>query len=60
MKPVLFKGSGVALVTPMREDGSVNFPLLEKLVQYQIAHHTDAIIVCGTTGEAPTLDDEEQ
>lgn len=59
MKPVLFKGSGVALVTPMREDGSVNFPLLEKLVQYQIAHHTDAIIVCGTTGEAPTLDDEE-
>ncbi len=59
MKPVLFKGSGVALVTPMRQDGSVNFSLLEKLVQYQIMHHTDAIIVCGTTGEAPTLDDEE-
>lgn len=59
MKPVLFKGSGVALVTPMRQDGSVNFSLLEKLVQYQIMHHTDAIIICGTTGEAPTLDDEE-
>ena len=59
MKQFLFKGSGVALVTPMREDGSVNFDLLEKLVQYQIAHHTDAIIICGTTGEAPTLDDEE-
>ena len=55
----IFKGSGVALVTPMKEDGAINFDALEKLIEAQIAGHTDALIVCGTSGEAPTLDDPE-
>ena len=55
----IFKGSGVALVTPMKADGSVNMDVLEQLLEDQIRNHTDAVIVCGTTGEAPTLDDDE-
>jgi len=56
----LFTGAGVALVTPMHPDGSVNFPKLKELIEFQIANETDAIIICGTTGEASTLTDEEQ
>ena len=59
MKKTVFTGAGVALVTPMYEDGTVNFDELEKLVKDQIKHGTDAIIICGTTGEASTLTDEE-
>ena len=55
----IFKGSGVALATPMKEDGSINFDSLENLIEAQIAGGTDALIVCGTSGEAPTLDDPE-
>lgn len=55
----IFKGSGVALVTPMKEDGSINYDSMEKLIEAQIAGETDALIVCGTSGEAPTLDDPE-
>lgn len=55
----IFEGAGVALVTPMHEDGSVNFKKLEELVEEQIAQGTDAIIACGTTGEASTLTHEE-
>ena len=55
----VFKGAGVALVTPMNEDGSVNFGKLEELVEFQIANGTDAIIACGTTGESATLPIEE-
>ena len=55
----VFKGAGVAIVTPMKEDGSINYDMLRTLTDDQIAHHTDAIIVCGTSGEAPTLDDDE-
>lgn len=55
----IFEGAGVALVTPMKEDGSVNYPVLKELLEYQIANGTDAIIICGTTGEASTLSDEE-
>lgn len=55
----IFTGAGVALVTPMNEDGSVNYPKLKEILEYQIAHKTDAIIICGTTGEASTLSDEE-
>lgn len=55
----IFKGAGVALVTPMKEDGAVNFEKLEELVEYQIANGTDAIIACGTTGESATLPIEE-
>ncbi len=56
----VFKGSGVAIVTPFNVDGSVNFECYEKLIEYQINNGTDAIISCGTTGEASTLSDEEQ
>lgn len=55
----IFTGAGVALVTPMNEDGSVNYPKLKEILEYQIAHKTDAIIICGTTGEASTLSEEE-
>jgi 4-hydroxy-tetrahydrodipicolinate synthase len=55
----IFTGAGVALITPMNEDGSVNFTKLEEIIEFQIANGTDAIIICGTTGEASTLSDEE-
>ena len=55
----IFKGAGVAIVTPMYEDGKVNYDKLEELLEYQIANSTDAIIICGTTGEASTLTHEE-
>ena len=55
----IFKGSGVALITPFNEDLSVNYEQLRKLVDFHVEHHTDAIIVCGTTGEAATLTMEE-
>lgn len=55
----IFTGSGVALVTPFNEDGSVNYDQLKDLVEYHIAHKTDAIIICGTTGEASTMSEEE-
>ena len=55
----LFKGAGVALVTPMHEDGTVNFEVLEEIIEDQIAGGTDAIISVGTTGEAATLTVEE-
>ncbi len=55
----LFTGSGVAIVTPFTEDNQVNFEKLGELIDWHIAQSTDAIIVCGTTGEAPTLHDDE-
>lgn len=59
MKKTIFTGAGVAIVTPFHPDGSVNFSKLEELVEFQISNGTDAIIVCGTTGESSTLDDAE-
>lgn len=56
----IFKGAGVALVTPFHEDESVNYEALEALVEMQIEGHTDAIIVCGTTGEPSTMTEEER
>jgi len=56
----IFKGSGVAIVTPFKKDGSVDYKRLEELIDFQIQNGTDAIIICGTTGEASTLSDEEQ
>lgn len=56
----LFTGAGVAIVTPFNEDMSVNFEMLETLINFQIENKTDAIIICGTTGEASTLTDDEQ
>lgn len=55
----IFEGAGVALITPMKEDGSVNYTKLKELLEFQIANATDAIIICGTTGEASTLSEEE-
>lgn len=55
----IFTGAGVAIVTPMNADGSVNFDKLGETIEYQIANKTDAIIICGTTGESSTLTHEE-
>ena len=55
----IFKGSGVALATPMKENGEINYDSMDKLIEAQIEGGTDALIVCGTSGEAPTLDDPE-
>ena len=55
MNKHIFTGSGVALITPMHPDGSVNYEELARLLEFQIANGTDAIIACGTTGEAATL-----
>ncbi|MGE5612854.1 MAG: 4-hydroxy-tetrahydrodipicolinate synthase [Bacillota bacterium] len=58
MKKCVFTGSGVAIVTPFTEDG-VDFEKLGELIEFQISEKTDAIIICGTTGEASTMPDEE-
>ena len=55
----IFEGAGVAIITPMNEDGSVNYSKLKDLLEFQIENGTDAIIICGTTGEASTLSEEE-
>ena len=55
----IFEGSGVALITPMNEDLTVNYEKLEELIEEQISEGTDALISCGTTGEASTLTHEE-
>lgn len=55
----IFKGAGVAIVTPFQKDGSVNYDKFAELIEYQIEGGTDAIIVCGTTGESSTLTHEE-
>ena len=55
----IFTGAGVAIVTPMNADGSVNYEAMGQLIEQQVAGGTDAIIVCGTTGESSTLTDEE-
>ena len=55
----IFKGAGVAMVTPMKDNGEIDYEVLGQLIEDQIAGHTDAIIICGTTGEAPTLEDDE-
>ncbi len=59
MKKLIFTGAGVAIVTPFHADGSMNYAKLAELIDDQIARGTDAIIICGTTGESPTLTPEE-
>ena len=56
----VFTGSGVALVTPFGKDGKIDFDVFERLIEFQIANNTDAIIVCGTTGEGSTLTVDER
>lgn len=58
MKKILFTGSGVALVTPFTNDG-INFDVLKELIEFHVENETDAIIVCGTTGEPSTMTAEE-
>ena len=55
----VFTGAGVAIITPFTENNEVNYEELGRLIDFQIAEGTDAIIVCGTTGEASTLTHEE-
>ncbi|MCM1334789.1 MAG: 4-hydroxy-tetrahydrodipicolinate synthase [Bacteroides sp.] len=59
MKKTIFTGSAVAIITPMNADGSINYEAYGALIDDQIANHTDAIVVAGTTGEASTMTDEE-
>ena len=56
----LFTGAGVALITPFNEDKSVNYDMLGELIEFQISNSTDAIVVCGTTGEPATMSEEEK
>lgn len=58
-KKRIFTGAGVAIVTPMNADGSVNYEAMGQLIEQHVTGGTDAIIVCGTTGESSTLTDEE-
>ena len=58
MKKNIFTGSATALVTPISKSG-INFDAFEKIIDFQIENGTDALVVCGTTGEAPTLEDKE-
>ena len=55
----IFTGAGVALVTPFKEDGAIDFAKLNELIDFQIENGTDAIIICGTTGESATMTHEE-
>ncbi|MDR2532007.1 MAG: 4-hydroxy-tetrahydrodipicolinate synthase [Oscillospiraceae bacterium] len=59
MRNPIYTGSGVALVTPMNPDGSINYPLMGELIERQIKGGTSALIICGTTGEASTMNNEE-
>ncbi len=56
----IFKGAGVAMITPFHEDKSVNYEELGRMLEAQVQGHTDAIIVCGTTGEPVTMSMEER
>ena len=60
MKNTLFTGAGVAIITPMNADGSIDYKGFAGNIEYQIEKGTDAIVVCGSTGEASTMTDEEQ
>ena len=59
MKNTIFTGAAIAIITPMNADGSINYDELGRLIDFQIDNSTDAIVICGTTGEASTMTDEE-
>ena len=59
MKNTIFTGAAIAIITPMNSDGSINYDELGRLIDDQINNSTDAIVICGTTGEASTMTDEE-
>ena len=55
----IFTGAGVAIVTPMKANGEINYDKLAELLDYQINNSTDAIVICGTTGESATMTEKE-
>ncbi len=59
MKKTVFTGAGVAIITPMHADGSVNYEKLKEVIDFQIDNKTDAIVICGTTGESATMSHQE-
>ena len=59
MKNTIFTGAGVAIITPMNSDESINFEKLGQLIDFQIDNGTDAIVICGTTGESAAMTDQE-
>ena len=59
MKNTIFTGAAIAIITPMNADGSINYEKLGELIDTQIENSTDAIVICGTTGEASTMTDDE-
>ena len=59
MKNTIFNGAAIAIITPMNSDGSINYDKLGELIDTQIENGTDAIVICGTTGEASTMTDQE-
>ena len=60
MKKIIFKGCGTAIITPFKDDGEVDLVNFEKLIEYQLQNGVDALIVCGTTGEASTMTKDEK
>lgn len=59
MKTKIFKGVATALVTPMKPDGSISYDTLSGLIDYQLKHHADAVVIGGTTGESASLSEKE-
>lgn len=59
MSNTVFTGVGTAIITPMNADGSINFGEFARVLDYQVEHGADAVVVCGTTGEASTMPDDE-
>ncbi len=59
MKNTIFTGSAVAIITPMHDDGTINYDVFAEIIEEQISGGTDAIVVCGTTGESAAMTDEE-
>jgi len=59
MKNTIFTGAAIAIITPMNADGSINYDVLGEMIDTQIESGTDAIVICGTTGEASTMTDDE-
>jgi len=60
MKNIIFRGCGTAMCTPFTDDGKINFEEIEKFIEFQIKNKVDSLIVCGTTGEAATMSEEER
>ena len=59
MRKSIFSGSAAALTTPFKADMSIDYSVLEEMIEFQLANNTDALVICGTTGETPALEDSE-